>query len=71
MFGYREGRWKYAERRGSGGFSTPQKVDGGGQLYDLARDPRETKNMFEAEPKVAARMAAALKRAVEAGRTRE
>ncbi len=56
----REGNWKFIDRLGSGGFSTPateQPAPGGpdAQLYDLASDPAETTNLAGAHPeKVAA-----------------
>jgi arylsulfatase A-like enzyme len=46
----RNGRWKYIDRLGSGGFSSPQREKPAPdapavQLYDLANDPRETSNV--------------------------
>ncbi len=54
-FSIRIGSWKYVETRGSGGFSTPKSVkpkpgEPTGQLYDLATDPYETKNVFADYP---------------------
>lgn len=55
VFAVREGDWKYAEERGSGGFSSPNAVkpaagEATAQLYNLARDPQETRNVFADEP---------------------
>lgn len=51
----RVGDWKFIDRLGSGGFSTPQSEkpapDGAAvQLYNLAIDPGETKNVAATEP---------------------
>jgi len=55
MFGISSDGWKYAEARGSGGFSTPKMVkpkpgEPTGQLYHISDDIAETKNLFSAEP---------------------
>lgn len=60
----REGDWKLIDRLGSGGFSSPKRVKPGpgdpeGQLYNLARDPAETNNLWLEEPE---RVAALRKR---------
>ncbi|MBL9199755.1 MAG: arylsulfatase [Opitutaceae bacterium] len=54
VFALRQGPWKFVEARGSGGFSkqavvTPKAGEAAGQLYHLADDPAETKNVFSAE----------------------
>jgi hypothetical protein len=61
----REGRWKYINSLGSGGFSKPGRVDpipGGaeGQLYDLFEDPGETTNLWFEKPEVVKHMREAL-----------
>jgi arylsulfatase A len=71
----RAGDWKYIDGLGSGGFSQPSKmpkVKGGpdGQLYNLADDPGETKDLAAARPEIVARLEAELKRLSEAGRSR-
>jgi arylsulfatase A-like enzyme len=63
MFAIREGSWKLIQGQGSGGF-TKVKVEPReppGQLYDLAADPGETKNLYAEKPEVVARLAALLK----------
>ena len=57
----REGRWKLITHLGSGGFSPPRRVEprtGGprGQLYDLATDPGERRNLWLERPDVVARL---------------
>lgn len=63
VFAIRQGHWKLIpDHRGSGGFSQPRDLDpateGGpiGQLYDLGEDPAETKNRYDEEPEVVARL---------------
>jgi arylsulfatase A-like enzyme len=51
----RSGDWKFIDRLGSGGFSTPQEerpAPGAPsvQLYNLSDDPAETKNLAASEP---------------------
>jgi arylsulfatase A-like enzyme len=63
MFAIREGSWKLIQGQGSGGF-TKVKVEPGeppGQLYDLASDPGETKNLYAEKPEVVARLSALLR----------
>ena len=63
----REGPWKLIPHLGSGGFSKPRRikpVKGGprGQLYNLADDPSETKNLWSEKPDVVRRLTALLER---------
>lgn len=65
MFSIRRGSWKLELGLGSGGFSEPVHLDprpGGpqGQLYDLARDPAETDNLWLDQPKIVAELQALL-----------
>ena len=51
----RDGDWKLINRLGSGGFSKPRRVAPGpgdpkGQLYNLAKDPAETQNLWKERP---------------------
>ena len=61
----RKGDWKFIPILGSGGFTQPRlekpKPDGPkAQLYDLANDPAESKNLWGEKPAVAAELAALL-----------
>src|SRR5690606_21305423 len=54
-FAVRKGEWKLIDRPGSGGFSEPATYTPGpgepeGQLYNLADDPGETKNLYDSLP---------------------
>jgi len=77
-FAFREGAWKLVAWRGSGGFSDNQKRPDGtrvhdglpdAQLYDLAADPAETRNLAAEQPERVRRLREALEKAVAAGRT--
>ncbi|MFH5803633.1 arylsulfatase [Alienimonas sp. DA493] len=62
-----EGRWKLIPWRGSGGFSKPRIVrprpgEPAGQLYNLATDPGERDNQYDARPEKVAELTAALER---------
>ncbi len=76
----RHGQWKYLDHAGSGGndYSRPLlaglAIDNGvpeapGQLYDLASDPGETRNLYFDESETAMRLKADLDRLVAAGRS--
>ncbi len=59
----RAGDWKLIPILGSAGFSKPARIKpepGGpsGQLYNLADDPSETKNLFAEKPDIVARLTA-------------
>ncbi|MBI1896729.1 MAG: arylsulfatase [Acidobacteria bacterium] len=75
MFAIRQGEWKLALGLGSGGFSVPGKIEPQpgeppAQLYNIARDPGETTNLYAQEPKVVARLTALLDRYQREGRSR-
>lgn len=61
-FALRTGPWKFIPSRGSGGFTFPREIDpskdGGppGQLYHLISDPSETKNVWNDNPAIVARL---------------
>ncbi len=60
-FALRAGEWKLIEGLGSGGFTYPYRLapaPGGpdGQLYDLAKDPTETRNLYLRRPDVVDRL---------------
>lgn len=74
-FSLRDGDWKLIEGLGSGGFSNPRNVKpkpGGpkGQLYNLAADPAEAKNLWLDDPERVARMMTKLQGIKDAGRSR-
>ena len=65
MFAVRKGSWKLIEGRGSGGFTTPRRIDPAsgepvGQLYNLADDPGETRNLYLDHPERVAELTALL-----------
>lgn len=75
MMTIREGNWKLELGLGSGGFSSPDKVDpvpGGvqGQLYDLADDPHEIYNLWAAHPDIVERLTKLLNSYIASGHTR-
>ena len=75
MFSIRQGNWKLEEGLGSGGFSPPRTVapaEGGpkGQLYDLAKDPAELHNLYQARPDIVDKLATLLERQRQQGFTR-
>ena len=62
VFAVRQGDWKMIPHRGSGGFTRqrtldPAKVGGPpGQLYNLKKDPSETRNLWNDHPEIVDRM---------------
>jgi arylsulfatase A-like enzyme len=75
MFSLRQGEWKLICGLGSGGFSEPkveQPVAGGpaGQLYNMADDPAETRNLWQDKPDVVERLSAVLEAYGTSGRSR-
>jgi arylsulfatase A-like enzyme len=77
----RQGDWKYLDHQGSGGnryapdsalapFILPEAApDAPGQLYDLATDPGETKNLYHRHPEIVARLKALLEQSKKSGRS--
>lgn len=75
VFAIRQGTWKLILGLGSGGFSPPKTVEvarGGpaGQLYDLAEDPGEKHNLYQARPEVVGRLTGLLERYQKQGYSR-
>lgn len=78
-FQIRQGPWKYLDHRGSGGnayegplaaFALPeQEPDAPGQLYDLAKDPGETTNLYFKEEAKRKELQALLKKLKDEGRS--
>jgi arylsulfatase A len=74
-FAIRQGPWKLALALGSHGFSSPRNVTpepGGptGQLYHLANDPAESKNLWLQKPEVVERLTRLLEKYKSEGRSR-
>ena len=75
-FAYRQDNWKLILARGSGGWTSPKEneVPAGSpdaQLYDLAADPSEKKNLVNEQPETVTRLLAQLKEDVFNGRSTE
>ncbi|MFT5464965.1 MAG: arylsulfatase A [Verrucomicrobiales bacterium] len=75
-FAYRRENWKLILARGSGGWSSPNEKQAGAkapkaQLYNLAKDPGEMTNLYEANPEIAQQLLEALEADVERGRSTE
>ncbi|MCH8830938.1 MAG: arylsulfatase [Planctomycetes bacterium] len=75
VFAIRKGTWKLILGRGSGGFSKPRRIkpkpgEPTGQLYDLAQDPSETKNVYLDHPQVVRALSSLLQRYQKSGRSR-
>jgi arylsulfatase A-like enzyme len=75
LFAIRQGPWKLAMGLGSHGFSEPKNVKPEpkgpkGQLYNLADDPGETKNLWLDKPEIVERLTALLERYQKEGRSR-
>ncbi|MEM8668344.1 MAG: arylsulfatase [Planctomycetota bacterium] len=74
-FAVRSGDWKLLFCRGSGGWSHPREnvAEKQGlpplQLYNLADDPKESKDVSAQHPEVVARLTKLLRRYVESGRS--
>ena len=74
VFGIREGDWKLiVGTTGSGGWVPPSggppKPGAPGQLYNLAEDPAEGKNLWDKHPEVVKRLSALLERYKQDGRS--
>ncbi|WP_395749522.1 arylsulfatase [Prosthecobacter sp.] len=73
-FAYRQGPWKLALARGSGGWSSPNEnqMPAGspkGQLYDMQNDIGETTNLFESKPEIVNQLLDLMKADIERGRS--
>ncbi len=83
QFAIRDGKWKLILYPGSGGWSPPtanptqwlkaERADLSKlppfQLYDLAADPAETKNLAAAHPEIVQRLGRAMRELIERGRS--
>lgn len=75
MFAIRQGKWKYIEARGSGGFTRPARIEPEpgeptGQLYNLEDDPAEQTNLFTDHPEIVERLSTVLESYQTSGRSR-
>lgn len=75
LFAVRRGPWKLALGRGSGGFTqptaiTPAEGEPQGELYNMADDPRETRNLWADKPDVVKSLTALLDQYRSDGRSR-
>lgn len=71
MFAIRQGKWKYIDGRGSGGWSyRGSDEEPEAQLYDLENDPEEKTNLFEENEEQASKMKALLEKYKSEGRSR-
>ncbi|GAB5401812.1 MAG: arylsulfatase [Aureliella sp.] len=79
-FQLRQGNWKYLDHTGSGGngyqrgliakYALPESApEAPGQLYDLASDPGETRNLYFEAPEKRDELKALLKQLKESGRS--
>ncbi|MBN8421254.1 MAG: arylsulfatase [Verrucomicrobia bacterium] len=73
-FAYRQGPWKLALAKGSGGWSSPNEKQmpasaPKGQLYDMQHDLGETTNLFETKPEIVNQLLDLLKADIERGRS--
>lgn len=77
----RRGSWKYLDHKGSAGNNYAAErlqkyaidhgdTDAPGQLYDLATDPGETKNLYSQRPEVVAELKNLLDETIRSGRSR-
>jgi len=76
VFAIRQGSWKLIpETKGSGGWvdprdSGPFSAEGPGQLYNLARDPYETNNLWDKHPEIVERLTKLLEKIKRQGYSR-
>jgi arylsulfatase A len=74
-FALREGNWKLELCAGSGGWGAPRETQAAArrlpkvQLYDLAADPAETRNVEAQHPQIVERLTRSLEKAIADGRT--
>jgi arylsulfatase A len=74
-FAVREGNWKLDLCAGSGGWGAPREAQAAArrlpkvQLYDLADDPAETRNVQAQHPQIVERLTRFLEKAIADGRT--
>lgn len=74
-FSIRQGPWKLNLGRGSGGFTqpaeyTPKPGEPPGELFNVAEDPAETRNLYFEQPEIVARLTALLQKLQRQGYSR-
>lgn len=64
MFAIRQGKWKFIDGKGSGGWSMKvgKPEDPDGQLYDMEKDLRETNNLYVQHPEIVKKLKALLEK---------
>lgn len=67
LFSIRSGSWKLVLGRGSGGFTKPDRIEPGpgepaGELYNLAGDPHEDRNLYQQHPEKVEELSALLEK---------
>jgi arylsulfatase A-like enzyme len=76
----RRGKWKYLDHRGSGGnrytkpilkpfVITDSAPEAPGQLYNLEKDPGETKNIYYEHPEIVKELKSLLETSKQSGRS--
>jgi arylsulfatase A len=67
----REGKWKYLDHKGSGGYNYPndKKDNFPGQLYNLKDDPKESLNLYGEHPDIVKKLKAKLEEFKKSGRS--
>jgi arylsulfatase A-like enzyme len=73
LFAIQEGPWKLIQGQGAGGHyrtENPAATDPPGQLYNLAGDIGETKNLYAEKPEIVTRLTALLEKIKTKGRSR-
>ena len=73
-FAYRQGPWKLALAKASGGWSSPKEGEAPkgspkAQLFDMKSDPGEKRNLYLEKPEIAQRLLAQLEMEIRGGRS--
>ena len=73
-FAYRQGKWKLALAKASGGWSSPKENQAGksapkAQLYDMSEDVGEKNNLYLEKPEIAKQLLEQLEKDIRSGRS--